>query len=738
MNIRRTETAPVAVQAPSTLSTSSSAAPVAAPRAQADSSFSSLAAGEGPAAERLGASRSGPHVALPSMASFVPPAKLAGPLDPSSTDGRQAIEASMDHLNIRIGETIQGDARDAFFVRSVERDSLGMTHVRLDRVHDGLKVFPEQIITHLDKDGKVKSVTGEAQPIPSTLTAAPPRLSADDATRTALEKFGSSCDRPPAAEKVITQAADGSYRVAYRVECTNLGLADGPQRQNYLIDAQTGEVLKSWNQMGGIDLKQIEASKARQAEGAAKAGCVEEPGEGEEPPPLQQAEGAAEPRAPIQDNSTVTSKITLDGDFKAGQLTVDLDVDHTWRGDLVVKLTSPSGKEVILSNKEGGSEDNIKGSFDLSEAFEGEPVKGEWTLTVQDTANADVGVLNSWKLKAIEKDPNEPPPPPPVKDDTSIYAGQVAVGATKKPDGTWKLLDKTRGQGVETRDAMNRSSGSGAREITDDNNIWGEATDNPRNAAAVDAQFGAQTTYDFYKDVLGRDSIDGRGEKLVNNVHINTNYVNAFWDGTTMNYGDGDGRNASVLTTLDVAGHEITHGLTERTAGLIYSGESGGLNEAMSDILGGAGVEWYAMQQNPELADKLDPFKIGEQCWTPGTPGDALRYMDDPTKDNYSIDNYRNYPNQTEVHGSSGIANNAFYLLTQGGTNRTSGIEVKDGIGMEKGLKIFARALTTYMTPSTTFAQAREACIQAASDLYGADSVEAQKVKEAWTAVGVG
>ncbi|ATB29948.1 Vibriolysin, extracellular zinc protease [Melittangium boletus DSM 14713] len=99
---------------------------------------------------------------------------------------------------------------------------------------------------------------------------------------------------------------------------------------------------------------------------------------------------------------------------------------------------------------------------------------------------------------------------------------------------------------------------------------------------------------------------------------------------------------------------------------------------------------------------------------------------------------HSNWSKQTEVHGSSGIANNAFYLLTEGGKNRTSGLEVKDGIGMDKSLKIFGRALTTYMTPSTTFAQAREATIKAATDLHGADSVEVQKVKDAWTAVGVG
>jgi Zn-dependent metalloprotease len=150
----------------------------------------------------------------------------------------------------------------------------------------------------------------------------------------------------------------------------------------------------------------------------------------------------------------------------------------------------------------------------------------------------------------------------------------------------------------------------------------------------------------------------------------------------------------------------------------------------------GTGVEWYASQKNQAV--KFD-WAVGEDAWTPtnGDPNDALRYMNDPTKDNYSVDHYSNYPKQTEVHGSSGIANNAFFLLSQGGTNRTSGQEVKDGVGVEKGLKIFGRALTSYMTPRTTFAQARDATIKAATDLYGANSVEVQKVKESWSAVGV-
>ena len=194
-----------------------------------------------------------------------------------------------------------------------------------------------------------------------------------------------------------------------------------------------------------------------------------------------------------------------------------------------------------------------------------------------------------------------------------------------------------------------------------------------------------------------------------------------------MNYGDGDGKESGPLTTLDIAGHEITHGLTERTAGLVYSGESGGLNEAMSDIMG-TGVEWYASQKNPAV--KFD-WTVGEDAWTPNDndPSDAPALHGRPDEGRLLAGQLQELPEQTEVHSSSGIANNAFYLMAQGGTNKTSGMEVDGGIGIEKSLKIFGRALTTYMTPNTTFAQARDACIKAATDLYGANSPEVQKVK---------
>ncbi|HTP28796.1 MAG TPA: M4 family metallopeptidase, partial [Anaeromyxobacteraceae bacterium] len=331
--------------------------------------------------------------------------------------------------------------------------------------------------------------------------------------------------------------------------------------------------------------------------------------------------------------------------------------------------------------------------------------------------------------------PTPTPTPTPTGDNaTTLYDGEVHLEEKQNADGTWSLDDTTRGQGVVTRDANNAKDNSKATEFHDDNGVWGEKTDSARETSAPDAHYAAEMTYDFYKSMFGRDSIDGKGLELVSNVHIDKNFVNAFWDGEQMNYGDGDGKNSGPLTSLDIGGHEISHGFTQYTANLVYSGESGGLNEAMSDIFG-KGVQWFASQQN-----KAVPFSwgVGEQVWTPGTPGDALRYMDDPTKDGGSIDNYKKYSSKLDVHCSSGIANNAFVLMAQGGTNRTSGqtVDASQSLGMQKALQVMYRAETVYFTPNETFPQAGQACVKAATDLYGADSQEVKTVTAAWKAVG--
>jgi vibriolysin len=201
-----------------------------------------------------------------------------------------------------------------------------------------------------------------------------------------------------------------------------------------------------------------------------------------------------------------------------------------------------------------------------------------------------------------------------------------------------------------------------------------------------------------------------------------------------MVYGDGDNVTASNLAnSLDVTGHELTHAVTDSESDLIYSGESGGLNESMSDIFG-AVCEWYGTGRviSPRI------WLIGDDVWTPATPNDALRYMHSPTLDGSSLDYFPDYASGVDVHYSSGISNLAFYLLSQGGTHpRAKTTQVVTGIGIERAARIFYKANVDIMTPSTTFEQAKVATEQAAAQL-GYDAATIAEVGNAWKAVGVG
>ncbi|NOZ94028.1 MAG: peptidase M4 [Acidobacteria bacterium] len=242
-------------------------------------------------------------------------------------------------------------------------------------------------------------------------------------------------------------------------------------------------------------------------------------------------------------------------------------------------------------------------------------------------------------------------------------------------------------------------------------------------------------TYDFYSSVFGRDSYDNAGATLIGTVHYSSNYNNAYWNGSQMVFGDGDGTTFSPLSqALDVVAHELTHAVTENTANLTYSNESGALNEASSDIMGASCEEWVDGSVN------ANTWKIGEDIYTPGTAGDALRYMNDPAADGQSYDYYpTRYTGTSDnggVHLNSGIANLAYYLMSQGGThprNKTS--VVVPALGITEARAIWYRALTVYMTSSTNFEGARNATAQAAQDLYGATA--SSDVHKAWDAVGV-
>jgi thermolysin len=325
---------------------------------------------------------------------------------------------------------------------------------------------------------------------------------------------------------------------------------------------------------------------------------------------------------------------------------------------------------------------------------------------------------------------------------SSLYSGTVSI-TTYLSGSTYYMEDTARKIG--TFDSRNTTSST--YRFTDADNNWIGST----QRAGVDAHYGAAKTYDYFKSAHGRNGIDGAGgpgyytsidgvTKLISSkVHYSSNYNNAFWNGSYMTYGDGDGTKFSPLTTLDICGHEMTHGVTERTANLTYSGESGALNESMSDVFG-AMVERYTKGQSSNT------WKIGEQAYTPATSGDALRHMDNPhsaSNSGYTADDdpdhyaerYTGTGDNGGVHINSGIGNKAFYLLAVGGTHHRGGSMT--GIGADAAAKIWYRALTSYMTSSTNFKGARTATLNAASALYGSGSANYNAVAQAWTLCGV-
>ncbi|KSU61687.1 bacillolysin [[Bacillus] enclensis] len=311
----------------------------------------------------------------------------------------------------------------------------------------------------------------------------------------------------------------------------------------------------------------------------------------------------------------------------------------------------------------------------------------------------------------------------------AVGTGTGVLGDSKSlnttfSSSTYYLQDNTRGGGVFTYDAKNRQRLPGS--------LWADA-DNKFNAsydgAAVDAHYYAGETYDYYKDVHNRNSYDGNGAALKSTVHYSRSYNNAFWNGQQMVYGDGDGSTFVPLSGgLDVVAHELTHAVTDTTADLIYQNESGAINESMSDVFGT--LLEYHTGNNPD-------WEIGEDIYTPGVSGDALRSMSDPTKyndpDHYSV-RYTGTGDNGGVHINSGIGNKAAYLLSQGGTHY--GVNVT-GIGTDKVGDIYYRALTQYLTPSSNFSQLRSAVVQSTSDLYGSGSSEVASVNAAFDAVGV-
>ncbi|MEL3971372.1 M4 family metallopeptidase [Rossellomorea oryzaecorticis] len=348
-----------------------------------------------------------------------------------------------------------------------------------------------------------------------------------------------------------------------------------------------------------------------------------------------------------------------------------------------------------------------------------QPEPGNWNYFI-DTETGEI--LNKYN------DMHEVSGTDQVGTGTGVLGGTKLLNTTLS-GSTYYLQDNTRGGGVYTYDMDNMTffpqfflPGS---LWADSDNVFNDSYD----AAAVDAHYFAGQTYDFYKENYNRNSYDNNGAELVSSVHYSSGYNNAFWNGSQMVYGDGDGTTFAPLSGgIDVVAHELTHAVTNFSSDLVYQNESGALNEAISDIFGTL-VE-FEKGSNPD-------FEIGEDIYTPGTSGDALRSMSDPSKygdpDHYSV-RYTGTQDNGGVHINSGIINKQAYLLSEGGT--FYGVTVP-GIGREKLGDIYYRMNTVYLTSSSTFSQARAAAVQAATDLYGSGSAEVNAVNLSFDAVGI-
>lgn len=301
------------------------------------------------------------------------------------------------------------------------------------------------------------------------------------------------------------------------------------------------------------------------------------------------------------------------------------------------------------------------------------------------------------------------------------------------------LQDATRGDGIKT---YNCEKGTYQDvDFIDNDNNWTAAEHNNINKdnAALDAHWGAEKTYDFWFNVFGRNSFDDNGGAIKSYVHYQTNFANASWNGSFMTYGDG---NSSIqpLTSIDVCGHEIGHAICTYTANLVYQNQSGAMNEGFSDIWG-ACIEHYGRTGGLTGIVPNAVWQIGEDL------GSSLRSMNNPnTKgdpDTYlGTFWYSGTADSGGVHTNSGVLNHWFYILTSGksGTNNAPAPDTYSvtGIGMTKSSEIAYLAERDYLTPNSTYADARIATIEAASTIYCANSPEVIAVTNSWYAVNVG
>ncbi len=308
----------------------------------------------------------------------------------------------------------------------------------------------------------------------------------------------------------------------------------------------------------------------------------------------------------------------------------------------------------------------------------------------------------------------------------TAYSGAQTIHSDLN-GSSYRLRDYTKGNGIIT---LHGESGQRGNDYSSSSANW---TLTGTNIAALDAHYGVSQTYAYYKANFNRNSYDNAGTALYSYVNDPTYTDNAFWDGSAMNFNkrSNSTQNPGGVTGIDVTGHELSHGVTQAESGLNYSKEPGAMNESFSDIMGKS-VQFWSKPTDVNWLMSNDMNWIIRSMSNPNSQGQPDTY-----KGTYwttsSADNYG-------VHTNSGVGNFMFYLLVTGGsgTNDKGSAYSVTGIGLSEADQILYRSNTTYLVPTSQYADWRTACINAATDLYGAGSNEVIQVQNAWYAVGVG
>jgi Zn-dependent metalloprotease len=380
----------------------------------------------------------------------------------------------------------------------------------------------------------------------------------------------------------------------------------------------------------------------------------------------------------------------------------------------------PEGELVIVCR--GG--DIIKKDYVLAwklDVYAAEPVSRQWIFV-----DAHTGAIVHTKNRIHNIDT--------PATGTTMYSGTQSFTCDSNA-GAFRLRESARGNGIRTLDCNNSTNTGNAVDFTNATTNWTTTAND--DDAARDAHWGAEGTYDYYLNEQGRNGLDGAGMMMISYVHYDSNLDNAYWDGSSMQYGDGSQQAGGFnpLVSLDVCGHEFTHGVTEHSSGLDYSYESGALNESFSDIFGTA-LEWY---RSPSTAD----FLIGEDITV--NANSALRSMQNPNAfgdpDCHSGTNwYTGSADNGGVHTNSGVQNFWYYLVSQGGngTNDLGDAYTVTGFGWYDAASVAFRNNTVYLVSTSEYMDSRIGSIQAAQDLFGACSPEVIATTNAWYACGVG